>query len=57
MIREGKQLPAEVIKKVPDIVEAVSYRDLDKEAVYRILQNCVDDFELFQKKAVAFLKA
>ncbi len=32
-----------------------AYWDLDKEAVYQILQNCVDDFQFFQEKTIAFL--
>jgi len=32
-----------------------AYWDLDKDTVYRILQNCTDDFLLFQEKTVSFL--
>jgi uncharacterized protein YutE (UPF0331/DUF86 family) len=32
-----------------------AYWDLDKETVYQILQNCTNDFKLFQEKIVAFL--
>jgi uncharacterized protein YutE (UPF0331/DUF86 family) len=31
-----------------------AYWDLDNEAVYRILQDCTDDFQLFQEETVAF---
>lgn len=33
------------------------YWDVDKEAVYQILQNCIEDFQLFQENTVSFLNA
>lgn len=34
-----------------------AYWDLDKEAVHQIMQNCIEDFKLFQDNTVAFLNA